>query len=58
MGLSKTVTKKNGCKSLPWWAIGSLIATHFLRAVHWNVWFWFALGLAIASYEWMAAFLH
>jgi hypothetical protein len=29
---------------------------HFSRAVHRDVRLWFALGLAIASYEWMAAF--
>ena len=35
------------------WA--SLIGRMFCRTIYWHVWISFALGLAIASYEWMAA---
>jgi len=46
-------------KSLPWWAIGSsLIAANISAEQFIGMWeFGFAIGLAIAFYEWMAAIL-
>jgi SSS family solute:Na+ symporter len=60
--VKKTVIKKNAedyflaSKSLPRPSVPSLIAQHFSRAVHRDVWLWFCIRISDSLYEWMAAF--